>query len=86
MLADMAVLRVRLVGHTDRVGSAARNRALAEARARAVADFLVAAGVPGALIEAAGLGEDDLPVATDDGVAEPLNRSVAIIAVPRPTS
>jgi outer membrane protein OmpA-like peptidoglycan-associated protein len=86
MLADMPVLRIRLVGHADRVGNAARNRALAEARARAVAEFLVASGVPDALIEAAAMGEDDPPVATDDGVPEPLNRTVAIIAVPRPTS
>jgi outer membrane protein OmpA-like peptidoglycan-associated protein len=86
MLVEMPLLRVRLVGHTDRVGSAERNRALSEARARAVADFLVTSGVPDELIEAAGAGEDDPPVFTDDGVPEPLNRSVAIIAVPRPTS
>jgi outer membrane protein OmpA-like peptidoglycan-associated protein len=85
MLADMGIARVRLVGHTDRVGSPAHNRTLAEARARAVADFLVGAGVPVALIEAAGMGEDDLPVATADDVPEPLNRSVAIIAIPLPT-
>ena len=30
------------------------------------------------------MGETDAPVSTDDGVAEPLNRSVAIIAVPAP--
>jgi outer membrane protein OmpA-like peptidoglycan-associated protein len=86
MLADMPVLRIRLVGHADRVGNAERNHALAEARARAVAEFLVSSGVSDALIEAAAMGEDDPPVATDDGVPEPLNRSVAILAVPRPTS
>jgi outer membrane protein OmpA-like peptidoglycan-associated protein len=86
MLTDLGPGRVRLLGYADRVGSPTRNRALAEARARAVADFLVGAGVPAALIEAAGMGEDDLPVTTADGVPEPLNRTVAIIAVPRPTS
>lgn len=86
MLAGMPVIRIRLLGYADRVGSPDRNRVLAEARARAVADFLVRSGVPDGLIETAGLGEDDLPVATDDGVPEPLNRSVAIIAIPRPTS
>ena len=30
------------------------------------------------------MGEAEAPVATDDGVPEPLNRSVAIIAVPLP--
>ena len=83
-LADMPLARVRIVGHTDRVGSPAANRRLALQRARAVADFLVGAGLPPALIETDGMGETDLPVATDDGVMEPLNRSVAIIAVPVP--
>ena len=46
MLADMKLGQIRLVGFTDRTGSPARNRALAEERARAVAGFLVAQGVP----------------------------------------
>lgn len=86
MLAEMPVLRVRLLGYADRVGRADRNRALAAARAQAVADFLVRSGVPSEVLEPAGMGEDDLPVLTGDGVAEPLNRSVAIVAIPRPTS
>lgn len=86
MLDGMSVVQVRLLGYADRVGRADRNRALADARARAVADFLVRSGVPAELVVATGMGEDDLPVATGDGVAEPLNRSVAIVAVSRPTS
>ncbi len=86
MIGEMTLGRVRVVGHTDRVGSPERNRVLAEARARTVADFLVASGVSSTLIEARGMGEADMPIQTSDGVAEPLNRSVAIIAVPLPTS
>jgi outer membrane protein OmpA-like peptidoglycan-associated protein len=86
MLAEMKLGQVRLVGFTDRTGSPTRNRALAEERARAVADFLVAQGVPAQLIETAGVTEGALPVPTDAGVAEPLNRSVSIIAVPLPTT
>ena len=85
-LVEMALERIRVVGHTDRVGSPAANRRLAAKRARAVADFLVASGVPADLIEMDGMGETGAPVSTDDGVAEPLNRSVAIIAVPAATS
>lgn len=84
--ADMPLARVRVVGHTDTVGSPAANRRLAVKRARAVADALIAAGLPAALIETDGLGESDPPVATGDGVAEPLNRSVAIIAELQPLS
>ena len=86
MLAEMPVVRVRLLGYADRVGRADRNRALAAARAEAVADFLVRSGVAAEILDPTGMGEDDLPVATGDGVAEPLNRSVAIVAIPRPTS
>ena len=80
-LADMKIARVQVVGHTDRVGNPARNRALAEARARAVADFLIAAGLPAEMIEIDAMGEADAPVATDDGVAEPLNRCAEIRVV-----
>jgi outer membrane protein OmpA-like peptidoglycan-associated protein len=86
MLADMKLGQIRLVGFTDRTGSADSNRALAEKRARAVADFLIDQGVPAALIETSGVIEGDLPVPTDPGVPEPLNRSVSIVAVAQPTT
>ena len=86
MLADMKLGSVRLVGFTDRTGSPARNRVLAEKRAQAVADFLIAQGVPAQLIETTGVSEGDLPVPTDNGVPEPLNRSVSILAIPLPTT
>jgi outer membrane protein OmpA-like peptidoglycan-associated protein len=85
MLGDMPLERVRVLGFTDRTGSPERNHVLALARARAVADFLVRAGFPAELIETEGMGEKDLPVMTGDGVPEPLNRCVAIYAVPLPT-
>jgi outer membrane protein OmpA-like peptidoglycan-associated protein len=84
--ADMQLAAVRVIGHTDRVGSPAANRRLAGKRARAVAEALVAAGLAAGLIEIDDRGEADPPVSTDDGVPEPLNRTVAIIAVPLPTS
>lgn len=86
MLAEMKLGTVRLVGFADRTGSRARNQALAEKRARAVADFLMAQGVPAGAIETAGVVDEALPVPTDPGVPEPLNRSVSIVAVPLPTT
>lgn len=77
-ITDMTIARVRLVGHADRVGSPRANRRLAAKRAAAVADFLVASGVPRELILIDESGEADLPVATGPGIAEPLNRSVEI--------
>jgi hypothetical protein len=69
---------VSLVGHTDTSGSAEYNMGLSERRARAVADALVASGVPASSMTAAWRGETEPAVATGDGVREPLNRRVEI--------
>jgi hypothetical protein len=69
---------VSLVGHTDTSGSAEYNMALSERRARAVADALVAAGIPASSMTAAWRGESEPAVATADGVREPQNRRVEI--------
>lgn len=85
-LSGMALAEVRVVGHTDRVGRPEANRRLAARRADAVARFLVEAGLPADLIVIDGAGEAGAPVSTDDGVPEPLNRSVLIFAQAKPTS
>ena len=67
----------------DRSDAATR---LAEARARAVAAFLIANGLSPEVIETAGvIDAEHLPVETGPGVTEPLNRSVAILPLPVPT-
>ncbi len=57
--------RIRVAGHTDNVGNPQRNRALSEARARAVRDYLVSHGIDGGRIEAVGYG-DQQPIAPND--------------------
>ncbi|MEL7048916.1 MAG: OmpA family protein, partial [Pseudomonadota bacterium] len=52
---DGVVLKVE--GHTDAIGAAARNQALSEKRANAVAAFLEDAGVPLERLQPIGLGE-----------------------------
>ncbi len=47
VLADEAVTRVFVDGHTDAVGSDRANLALSKRRAEAVADYLAGCGVPG---------------------------------------
>lgn len=85
-LAGMVLDEVRVIGHTDRVGRPEANRRLAARRADAVAQFLVEAGLPADIIVTDGAGEAGAPVATDDGVPEPLNRSVLIFAQAKPVS
>ena len=72
------VKTVRVVGHTDSTGSAQLNRSLSLARANAVRDFLISAGVAPAVIVASGVAADQ-PVAsntTESGRAQ--NRRVEL--------
>lgn len=70
--------RLLVVGHSDRTGSAAINRAMARSRARAVAAALQARGVAAERITVEARGEEEPLVATADGVREIQNRRVLI--------
>jgi outer membrane protein OmpA-like peptidoglycan-associated protein len=69
---------VQIVGHTDTVGSASFNQKLSECRANAAKSNLVNKGVSASSISAAGRGESELLVKTDDNAKEPQNRRATI--------
>jgi hypothetical protein len=74
---------VRVEGYTDTVGSESANRVLAQQRADAVRDALIARGVPAERVSAVGYGEDR-PVdnnATAEGRAQ--NRRTELVLVKR---
>jgi OOP family OmpA-OmpF porin len=48
---------ITIVGHTDRIGTIAYNQKLSERRADALAQYLIAKGVPAEKLSASGLGE-----------------------------
>jgi outer membrane protein OmpA-like peptidoglycan-associated protein len=76
-------VEIALEGHTDDTGSAPANQALSTARATAIEDGLVGAGVPRERIMAAGYGPDR-PVAsneTEEGRAR--NRRTEVVVVNR---
>lgn len=77
-LAARSAGEIRVIGHTDRVGSEQSNDAFSLKRAGAVLELLVAAGIKPALIEIAGRGEREPLVPTADEVAEAKNRRVEI--------
>ncbi len=58
-------VRVKIIGHTDNVGSDAFNQKLSEGRANAVRDDLIERGIDPSRIEAEGRGEKQ-PVDTND--------------------
>jgi outer membrane protein OmpA-like peptidoglycan-associated protein len=69
---------VKIVGHTDTVGSAAYNQKLSECRANAAKANLVGKGVSDGAISTSGKGESELMVQTGDGVKEPQNRRATV--------
>ena len=72
-----AARRLRIEGHTDSVGSQRSNQALSQRRAQAVADFLIAAGLPASRFEVVGFGSSrPLPGITPNSAA---NRRVMAV-------
>jgi outer membrane protein OmpA-like peptidoglycan-associated protein len=69
---------ILVIGHTDRVGNDEDNDQLSLQRAERVRDSFIAQGIAFGRIRAAGRGEREPIVRTDDGVDEPRNRRVEI--------
>jgi outer membrane protein OmpA-like peptidoglycan-associated protein len=69
---------IRVVGHADRAGSIAYNKALSLRRARSVKKALIDEGLAAAAISISGRGESEPLVQTADGVRESQNRRVHI--------
>lgn len=73
---------VDIIGHTDSTGADDYNQRLSEARARAVAQYLVSRGVNPARVQSYGLGETQ-PVASNATEAgRQANRRVEILITP----
>jgi OmpA-OmpF porin, OOP family len=77
---DLAAYRFRIEGHTDTVGSSEYNRTLSERRAEAVVEYVAKKyGVDPSRLQAVGMGEEGLLVATPPQTPEPRNRRVQVI-------
>jgi OmpA-OmpF porin, OOP family len=77
---DLAGYRFRIEGHTDTVGTRDHNQSLSERRAEAVVDYVAKKyGVDPSRLQAVGVGENGLLVATPPQTPEPRNRRVQVI-------
>lgn len=77
---ELSAYKFRIEGHTDTVGSPGYNKALSERRAEAVVDYIAKKfGVNPSRLQAVGMGEEGLLVATPAQTAEPRNRRVEVI-------
>lgn len=72
------VADVSVIGHTDTVGRADANEALALQRAQGVAELLTAQGLQAYALRVASHGEHNLLVPTPDETDEPRNRRVEV--------
>ncbi|MGE3770674.1 MAG: OmpA family protein [Bdellovibrionales bacterium] len=80
--ADIRVgqgVRIHVIGHADRAGSAKYNERLSERRATVVRNELMTLGVADDQIVSRGMGETQNRVPTADGVREAQNRRAEII-------
>lgn len=73
--------RIRIVGHTDNVGSERSNQALSEGRCKEVKKAMINRGIKSARIEIEGRGESDpiLPNTSDNN--RQMNRRVEIVLI-----
>ena len=77
---DLATYRFRIEGHTDTVGGRDYNQALSKRRAEAVVEYVAKKfGVDPSRLEAVGMGENGLLVATPPRTPEPRNRRVQVV-------
>jgi outer membrane protein OmpA-like peptidoglycan-associated protein len=75
------VRKIRIEGHTDDVGSAAKNQVLSEKRAKSVYDAMVKRNVDKNRLESAGFGMTRPLAQGKDEVSRELNRRVEFIVV-----
>ncbi|HBG70349.1 MAG: hypothetical protein A2W93_15825 [Bacteroidetes bacterium GWF2_43_63] len=65
LMKENPTLKIEISGHTDNVGSAAYNKTLSQSRAKAVVDYLIAAGIASDRMTSVGYGFDK-PIAPND--------------------
>lgn len=75
---DCPNLKIRVEGHTDSAGDAARNQALSEARAASVADYLASTGLDGVALEAIGFGQSRPLVSNTTRALRAQNRRIEL--------
>lgn len=80
---DCAPSSVSIVGHTDTSGASAYNQRLSNRRSSVVSNALSSRGIPTAIINTEGRGENALAKETRDGVREPLNRRAEVQIIVR---
>jgi len=77
--ADCPAGHIEIVGHTDSTGAASANQNLSQARADAVAAYMIAGGIAASRISAIGVGSSQPLVAEDGSQARQRKRRITIV-------
>jgi OOP family OmpA-OmpF porin len=81
---ELSAYRFRIVGHADSVGAPARNKALSDRRAAAVAAYLTSKfSIPAARLETFGVVDAEPAVPSPPGSPQPRDRRFEIIILGR---
>ena len=78
LLSERPGQRIRIVGHTDDIGSDRSNQLLSEGRANSIREAMIERGIDGERIETKGRGERDPIVPNDSDENRQKNRRVEI--------
>ena len=78
MLSENPDVTIRIIGHTDDVGSDESNQILSEGRSKSVRQEMIKRGIDGKRIKTAGHGEKDPIVPNDSDRHRQMNRRVEI--------
>ena len=81
-----AELKIEISGHTDSIGSDARNQKLSERRAESVRAYLITKGVAGARMSAVGYGESKPIDGNDTDAGRARNRRVELKVLDAPAA
>ena len=76
--ADCPLANITITGHTDNTGGEAGNLALSQARARSVADYIIAGGIGEDRIRAVGAGSSQPLVDENTSRAHRMNRRIEL--------
>ncbi|MCV9920906.1 MULTISPECIES: OmpA family protein [Pseudomonas] len=77
-LNDPSVTSIKVIGHTDAVGSDSYNQTLSERRASSVAEYLISQGVAASKVTSQGRGKSEAVADNDTEEGRALNRRVEL--------
>ena len=81
LLLENPTIRIRIIGHTDNIGTPEYNKNLSQSRSNAVKNKLVELGVEHSRLSIVGMGESEPIASNDDESGRQLNRRTEFVII-----